>query len=65
MNIAKMVILNSTTQMQLTKMNKDIDDLELPCKIAQLIPRKLELITMRETLDIKETSRGSDGGIAR
>ena len=49
----------------LTKMNKDIDDLELPCKIAQLIPRKLELITMRETLDIKETSRGSDGGIAR
>jgi dUTP pyrophosphatase len=49
----------------LTKLHKDIKDLELPCKIAQLIPRKLEMVTMKEITSMEETSRGLDGGIAR
>ena len=49
----------------LTKMSENIEDLTLPCKIAQLIPRKLELMVMKETSNVEETSRGTDGGIVR
>ena len=49
----------------LTKMSENIEDLTLPCKIAQLIPRKLELTVMKETSNVEETSRGTDGGIVR
>jgi dUTPase len=54
-----------TIHVALTKMDDLVADLDLPCRIAQLIPRKLELVGMVETEFHDNTNRGVDGGIAR
>uniref|UniRef100_A0A6C0BDY0 dUTP diphosphatase n=1 Tax=viral metagenome TaxID=1070528 RepID=A0A6C0BDY0_9ZZZZ len=45
----------------LVKLNKDMPDLELPCRLVQLIPRKVEYMDPEQVDDLDETSRG-DGG---
>ena len=49
----------------LTKMDDSVPDLELPCRIGQLIPRKLHLVNMVSVDSLDSTHRGSDGGICR
>lgn len=45
----------------LVKLNKDMPDLELPCRLVQLIPRKVEYMDPQQVDDLDETSRGEGG----
>jgi len=45
----------------LRKVNKDAPDLELPCKVVQIIPRQIVHFTWEEVDNIEETKR-NDGG---
>lgn len=45
----------------LRKVNKDASDLNLPCKIAQLIPRQWIHMTLTETNNLDISSRGEEG----
>jgi dUTP pyrophosphatase len=47
----------------LVKTYPDAIDLELPCKLVQLIPRKLILMTPIESLYFDETDRSDSGGL--
>lgn len=45
----------------LRKVDKDADDIELPCRIAQLVPMRCCYPDMIEVDSIEETNRGSGG----
>lgn len=45
----------------LIKFNPDLPDLELPMKIAQLIPKKVIEMNLFQTDDLTKTERGSGG----
>lgn len=45
----------------LTKVNDDSKDIELPCRIAQLVPREYYHFVPKVVDDVSETSRGSGG----
>lgn len=47
----------------LVKIRPDAPELTLPCKLVQLIPRKLILFEPTEVENIDETDRGSSGGL--
>ena len=49
----------------LTKIDENAPDLVLPCRIGQLIPRKLHLVNMKHVDSLDSTHRGADGGINR
>ena len=49
----------------LTKINDEIPDIEMGTRVAQIIPRKLELVKMIEVDSLDESKRNSDGGICR
>ena len=47
----------------LVKIYPNALDLELPCKLVQLIPRKLILMTPIESLYFEKTDRADSGGL--
>lgn len=49
----------------LTKIDENAPDIELPCRIAQMIPRKLHLVNMLQVDSLDNTHREGDGGINR
>jgi dUTP pyrophosphatase len=49
----------------LIKINKNLEDLLLPCRLMQLIPRQLILMDAVEVDELMETTRGDDGGVVR
>lgn len=49
----------------LTKIDDSQPDLELPMRIGQVIPRKLELVNMKQVTQLDNSNRMNDGGINR
>lgn len=45
----------------LIKVDKDAPDLQLPCRIAQIIPTPIQHIQVEEVDNLEETSRGAGG----
>lgn len=45
----------------LIKIDKNMPDLQLPCRIAQIIPTEIKHFELEEIDELIETSRGSDG----
>lgn len=45
----------------LIKVDKSAPDLELPCRIAQMIPTRIEHIQIKEVDELEETQRGEGG----